>query len=305
MSYGMLQCAICPTVIYFYLREENECAIRKRLPMRLWHIAALLAAGAVCAAELTEPTAQAKLGGMRCIYASPHDGSGRRMELRVVVSPMESGWQVNEAGARAQRIRGTDQNGNTLSSAPCAWGESAGNPGSRTAVFIFPLPKRVDYLLVNEVLQVRLARNPRKLEPLEIDLLKPTELPVPGGEGAIRCIPAEKNGRVANRDADGSLLRADITLICPVGVSVLRAVRVWSASETSVSGNANHATQDLEVRHFTTDQGETGTSIVLWNAGEKERLQLELCSGQRAVSVPLRFRAMLGDRSVRTAQTAS
>lgn len=261
--------------------------------MRLWHIVALLLAGATHAAE---PVAQATLGGMRCIYSPPHDESGRRMELRVVVSPMEQGWQVNEAGSRAQRIRGTDNAGNTLTSAPCAWGE-AKDPGARTAYFVFPLSGRVDYLLVDEVLQVQLARDLRRLKARALSMLTPTELPVPGG-GHILSTPDSSNAEETNRDADGSLLRADLTLTCPPGVSILRAVRVWTdPGEKKAAADQSFGTQDLEVRHSVTRTGKSVTRIVLWNAAETEHLELELCSGQVTVHVPMRFRAMLGDRT--------
>ncbi len=261
----------------------------------------LLTMGVACAGE---PAAQAKLSAVRCVFSPPHDESGRRMELRVEVGPTEPGWRVNEAGARAQRICGTDQCGNMLTSAPCAWGRHMDNPEARIAFFVFPLSERVDYLLVDEVLHVQLAREPRKLEALNISMVKPTDLSVPDVEGTIRCVPAETNGADANRESDGSLLRANLTLICPAGFSILRVVRVWNSSDKQADESPLPVTQDLEVRHFTTNKGENGTRIVLWNAQENERLQLELCSGQSTVHVPLHFRAMLGDASTRMLQTS-
>ena len=256
---------------------------------------AALVAGGACAAG---PSARAMLSGVRCIYSPPHDESGRRMELQVVVTPTEPGWRVNEAGSRALSICGTDQNGNILHSSPCTWGELAENPEARSVVFIFPLPGRVDYLDVDEVLQVQITRDTQIVNNLNINLLKPAELQLPGEKGAIRSIPAESNSIAENRDVDGTLLRADLTFICPAGVSISRVVRVWSSPGDAI----NHA-QDLEVRHFTTARGEDGTRIVLWNVEESERMQLELCTGQSTVRVPVRFRATLGKSATHATQT--
>lgn len=240
-----------------------------------------------------EPEIQAVLTGVRCIYSSPHDGSGCRMELQVELRPGEQDWQVNEAGSRTQRIHGIDQSGNRHTSAPCAWERRSDRPHSCIAHFLFPLPSRVDYLKVDELLQVQIARQTLRLPQQEVSMLHQGALAIPGTDQSVQCIPDTSNATAENRESDGSLRRAGMTLRCPAGISVLRVSRVWQVELGSSEHNSY--TQDLEVRHDSLPGGENSTSIVLWNALPFECVEVEICRGQHTVRVPLKCRAMLGE----------
>ncbi len=250
---------------------------------------------------LAEPEVQAVLTGVRCIYSSPHDGSGRRIELQVELRPTKQDWQVNEAGSRTQRIHGIDQFGNRHTSAPCAWERRSDLPHSCIAHFLFPLLSKVEYLRVDEFLRVQIARQALRLPQQKVNMLEQSALPVPGVEQPIHCVPSDSNAAPSNREPGGFLRRADITLRCPAGISILRVSRIWLA-ETSASEQQSTTpveygsySQDLEVHHTSHPNGESSTAIVLWNALPSELLEIEICRGQHTVRVPLKCRAMLGD----------
>ena len=256
----------------------------------------------VAGACFAEPGVQAVLTGVRCIYASPHDESGCRMELQVELRPTEQDWQVNEAGSRTLRIHGSDQLGNSHTSAPCVWERFSARPNSCIAHFLFPLLSKVEYLQVNESLQVQIARQALRLPQREVSMLQQGSLMVPGLAEPIRCIPDDSNASPDNREPDGSLRRGGVTFHCPRGISILRVSRVWLANPSPAgqqqilpTDKHNSYSQDLEVRHTIHPSGESSTSIVLWNALSSERLEVEICRDQHSVRVPLKCRAMLGD----------
>lgn len=274
-------------------------------------VACTILGAMIAAACFAEPGVRAVLTGVRCIYSSPHDESGRRMELQVELRPTEQDWRVNEAGSRALRIHGSDQSGNTHTSAPCAWERCPDRPNSCVAHFLFPLLSKVEYLRVDESLQVQIARQALRLPQQEVSMLQQGTLMVPGIAEPIRCIPDDSNASPDNREPDGSLRRGGVTFHCPRGISILRVSRVWLSEPASVeqqpippTDKHNSYFQDLEVRHTSHPNGESSTSIVLWNALPSERLEVEICRDQRGVKVPLKCSAMLGE-PIDTGQQAS
>ena len=176
----------------------------------------------VAGACFAEPGVQAVLTGVRCIYASPHDESGCRMELQVELRPTEQDWQVNEAGSRTLRIHGSDQLGNSHTSAPCVWERCSARPNSCIAHFLFPLLSKVEYLQVNESLQVQIARQALRLPQREVSMLQQGSLMVPGLAEPIRCIPDDSNASPDN--------------LCAVAASLFIVLAASASSVSAVSG---------------------------------------------------------------------
>ncbi len=262
--------------------------------------AGIILAVAVAGICHAEPGVHAVLTEVRCIYLSPHDGSGRRMELQVELQATEEGWQVNEAGTRLQRIRGRDQTGKYHESTPCTWEKKPSMSQVCVARIVFPLQTRVEYLDVNEDIQVRIARQATCLPQQDISMLEPCLLKIPGEERGIRCVPDSSNAATSNADPGGVLRRAGIRFHCPAGISILRVSRIWTADSKAVGEEANGGvggssyTQDLEIRQTVSAKGESVTSVVLWDAMPTERLEVEICRDRRSVHVPLKCRATLG-----------
>ncbi len=248
---------------------------------------------AIGTASAADPGVRAELSGTRCIYSSPHDESGRRIEVRVEVSPEEEGWHVHEAGSRGLVISGLDPAGNEYKSSPCAWEKTPGKEGSRTVCFVFPLKTKVERLVIREQIRVRLAHELLAIRGSKVNMLQPTRIPVTGSDEFIDCTPDAANAEPSNREKDGTLHAAGLTLLCPPGRSILRIGRVWEAEQGSDPDSSY--TQDLEVRNSTDGQGHEVAHVLIWEAQEEESLEIEMCAGQSSVLVPLRVRAMLGD----------
>lgn len=269
--------------------------------MKVKYIMPVLAMGVVCAAN---PGVRVELASTRCIYSSPHDESGKRIELRIEVSPSEEGWHVNEGGSRGKVITGMDPAGNEYKSAPCSWEKTPGKEGSRTACFVFSLKNKVERLVIREQIQVRLAHELRTFSDLEVDLLQPNQVTLPGSELPLTCKPDPGNAEEANREKDGTLHSAGLTLICPPGHSILRVGRVWR-SDQKEEGKDSSYTQDLEVRNRKDADGNEVAHVTILAAQEKECLEIETCGEQSSVQVPLHLRAMLGDPAPSASQAAA
>ncbi len=269
--------------------------------MKVKYIMPVLAMGVVCAAN---PGVRVELASTRCIYSSPHDESGKRIELRIEVSPSEEGWHVNEGGSRGKVITGMDPAGNEYKSAPCSWEKTPGKEGSRTACFVFSLKNKVERLVIREQIQVRLAHELRTFSDLEVDLLQPNQVTLPGSELPLTCKPDPSNAEEANRENDGTLHSAGLTLICPPGHSILRVGRVWR-SDQEEEGKDSSYTQDLEVRNRKDADGNEVAHVTILAAQEKECLEIETCGEQSSVRVPLHLRAMLGDPAPSVPQAAA
>lgn len=259
--------------------------------MNGWYcILCILSIGCVWA----EPSASARLTGVRCQYPSPHDGSKHRMILRVDVQPDTPGWVVYESSARAMRLKGRDSAGNSLISEPSDWEALPGQPGGRRAYFSFMLQGRVDRMEVQETLQIKLAEHLRSHSLRSVSMVEETQHESAGI--TLRCKPESSNSAAENREADGTLSRAGMSIIFPDDVNILRVSRVWRgvSDELPVEEMPEYS-QDLEFKLYTTPSGEKYAYIVLWGAAAEEDLQITTCRSQCTVQAPLRFRAMLGE----------
>ena len=253
----------------------------------------------MCLSCPAEPEVRAELTGVRCLFPSPHDGSRHRLVLRVEVKPDAEGWFVSESPSRSLRIKGRDSAGNTLTSSLGGWDASPYAAGARTANFTFLLPSKIAYLDVNEELEMQLAEKLCSHPLHAVNMLEETR--VQAGELSFLCKPDADNADEKNREKDGSLRRARLCIVCPAGVDVLRIGRVWKGGRDEETGaDIPPYSQDLDIRHSTTHEGERCAYVVLWDAAVIEELEITTCMIRTSVRVPMRFRARLGDPAPET-----
>lgn len=260
--------------------------------MILWRV--ILLSCLLCGMGRAEPTARAVLAGVKCLFPSPHDASRHRLMLQVDVVPDEPGWFVSEAPSLARRIKGRDSGGNVLSSEPCNWEGAVQTPGAKSACFTFLLRSKISWLDIDEKLEVQVAEKLSTLPLPGVSLL--TERRIQTDELCFLCRPDAANADEKNIEKDGSLRRAKLSIICPPGVDVLRISRAWKGGRDEETGaEVPPYSQDLEIRHTTTKEGETCAEIVLWDAEPTVDLELTTCLNRCTIRVPLQCRAALGD----------
>lgn len=237
-----------------------------------------------------EPMAHATLTGLRCIFPSLHDVSRHRLLLRVEVKSDTPGWRVMGADTNELRIKAEDAEGRKYASELCEWEALPKDATSRSASFLFLLRGRMPWLEVDECIRVQLAEN------LEVERIRGVSLTEQGslciGKEEAQCLPDAANSAPQNRDNDGALRRAGLTIIFPAAVNLLKVSRVWEGGDDA---EAHPYAQEIEITHGEESEGKRSAHIVLWNAAQRETLEITTCTGVSVVDVPLKFRAMLGD----------
>ena len=260
----------------------------------------LLALACIGGSGGAEPTAHATLTGVRCIFPSPHDVSRHRLLLRVEVKSDTPGWRVMGADTNELRIKAEDKEGRKCTSELCEWEPLPKDATARSASFLFLLRGRAPWLDVDERICVQLAEN------LEVERIKDVSLTEQGsisiGKEEAQCLPDAANSAPQNRDNDGTLRRAGLTIIFPEAVNLLKVSRVWVSCEET---DARPYAQEVEITHGEAGEGKRSAHIVLWNAAPRETLEITTCTGMSMVRVPLKFRAMLGDPAPPSKDTTS
>lgn len=246
-----------------------------------------------CALGAAEPSAQAILAGVRCLFPSPHDESRHRLVLRVDIVPDTPGWSVS-AATQARRIKGRDAAGNVLTSELGSWENCPENAEACTAYFSFLLQSRTAWVDVDEKLHVQLAENKATMSLGEVSMLEPSARTV--GSVTFGLEPDAANAEESNREQDGTLRRAGLKLVYPEQLHLLSVCRVWKGERDEEMGTEMPPyAQELEMVHAPAAEGMRSTHVELWNAVRGEELEVTVCMTFGTVEVPVRFRAMLGD----------
>lgn len=258
--------------------------------MKLRHLVLL---GAACCACGDEPTAHAVLAGVRSLFPSPHDASGHRVVLRVDVQPDAPGWRVCEMPCK-RYIRGRDSEGRELTGDWGGWEASPHGENGRSVQYTFGLPGRITWLDIKEKLEVQLAEQLHTMRLGAVDMIAPGHYTA---EGVVfRIEPDAANAEASNRERDGSLCRARLTIVYPAEVNIMRISRVWHGGRNDEPDTELPPfSQAVEVLHTVTQGAEKRTRIELWVASPTEELEVTTCARSCLVAVPLHFRVMLGD----------
>lgn len=262
-----------------------------------------MSAAACCASLADEPSARAVLAGVRCTFALPHGTSRHRMELKVNVQPEVAGWRVCGAVSDGRRIRARDAAGNELLGEMGEWEPMPECEDACSVWLTFPLSGKTRWLDVDETLHVQLAEHSHTRTLGEVSLVAPAAYAVGGVE--FVCVPEEGNDAADNRESDGSLRCARLTLIYPDHVNILRVGRVWpgGVDEETKTEWPPYA-QDLDIKDTAAAEGLKRTVVELWHAEPAVLLEVTTCASRSMVDVPLRFRAMLGDPAPPAADAA-
>ncbi|MCH5284743.1 MAG: hypothetical protein J1E42_03995 [Akkermansiaceae bacterium] len=260
--------------------------------MRVRNLLMFLAAG--CSLCQAEPSVRVALAGVRCLFPSPHDASRHRLVLRVDVLPETPEWSVREM-SRALCIKGRDSSGAVLVSESGGWESTPQRPGARSAYFSFLLRgKKIAWLDVDETLQVQLAEQQRPLMLGRVSMLEAADYAA--GGVVFRCEPDAGNAAEENREKDGTLRRAGLTLVYPEGVNILRVCRVWKGGRhEETNAELPPFTLELDVAPATVADGAKRSHVELWDVAPYEELEVTTCASIKEVEAPLRCRVMLGD----------